>query len=94
MSREGQGQGCISPDLPPEKVAMMFLGLVEPASILCLMSEGQFDAATYREGAWGIFRGMLSNSHRKPPGSSREAWRTKVPANVGRPGPRCKENEL
>jgi AcrR family transcriptional regulator len=66
MIREGQRQGRISPDLPAETVAMMFLGVVQSASILRLMSDGQFDATKYRESAWRIFSGMLSNCHRKP----------------------------
>ena len=66
MIREGQHQGHISPDLPAETVAMMFLGVVQSASILRLMSDGQFDATKYRESAWRIFSGMLSNCHRKP----------------------------
>ena len=64
--REGQSQGCVSPDLSAETVAMMFLGVVQSASILRLMSDGQFDATKYRESAWRIFSGMLSNCHRKP----------------------------
>ena len=67
MIREGQSQGHFRPDLPPETVAMMFLGLVQTASILRLMSDGQFDAAKYRESAWKIFRGMLSNDHQNSP---------------------------
>lgn len=59
--REGQSQARIRPDLPPETVAKMFLGLVQTASILRLMSDGGFDAAEYRKAAWQIFSGMLSS---------------------------------
>jgi AcrR family transcriptional regulator len=69
MIREGQRQGRISPDLPAETVAMMFLGVVQSASILRLMSDGQFDATKYRESAWRIFSGMLSSN---PPSSPKE----------------------
>jgi len=58
--REGQSQARIRPDLPPETVAKMFLGLVQTASILRLMSDGQFDAGKYRKAAWQIFSEMLS----------------------------------
>lgn len=58
--REGQSQARIRPDLPPETVAKMFLGLVQTASILRLMSDGHFDAGKYRKAAWQIFSGMLS----------------------------------
>jgi AcrR family transcriptional regulator len=60
--REGQSQARIRQDLPPKTVAEMFLGLVQTASILHLMSDGRFDAGTYRKAAWQIFSGMLSSS--------------------------------
>ena len=65
--REGQRQARIRPDLPPETVAEMFLGLVQTASILQLMSDGRFDAAKYRKAAWQIFSGMLSSNPRSSP---------------------------
>jgi AcrR family transcriptional regulator len=65
--REGQAEARIRPDLPPETVAKMFLGVIQTASILRLMSDGRFDAAKYRESAWPIFSGMLSNDHENEP---------------------------
>jgi AcrR family transcriptional regulator len=81
MIREGQRQGRISPDLPAETVAMMFLGVVQSASILRLMSDGQFDATKYRESAWRIFSGMLSSnapSSPKEPISNRNRKSKKI----------------
>ncbi len=74
--REGQNQARIRPDLPPKTVAEMFLGLVQTASILHLMSDGRFDAGKYRKAAWQIFSGMLSSSthtSRKEPITKRDA---------------------
>jgi len=81
MIREGQRQGRISPDLPAETVATMFLGVVQSASILRLMSDGQFDATKYRESAWRIFSGMLSSnapSSPKEPISNRNRKSKKI----------------
>jgi AcrR family transcriptional regulator len=81
MIREGQSQGCISLDLSAETVAMMFLGVVQSASILRLMSDGQFDATKYRESAWRIFSGMLSSnapSSPKEPISNRNRKSKKI----------------
>ena len=55
MIREGQTLGRITANLPAETLSVMFLGLVQPAAILHLMSEGEFDATQFRHEAWGIF---------------------------------------
>lgn len=65
--RDGQSAAQIRPDLPTETVAKMFLGLVQTASILRLLSDGQFDAAKYRASAWRVFSGMLWNDHQASP---------------------------
>lgn len=56
---EGQRTGDIHVNLQPDTVALMFLGLVQPAVILWLMSNGSFDVARHVEQAWQLFRGML-----------------------------------
>jgi AcrR family transcriptional regulator len=53
--REGQTTGQIRKDLDAATVAVMFLGLIQPAAILSHMSGGDFDAAGHAERAWGIF---------------------------------------
>jgi AcrR family transcriptional regulator len=59
LIRQGQCQGRIRPDLAPDTGAVMFLGLVQPAVILWLMSNGAFDVAAHAEDAWRLFNGML-----------------------------------
>ncbi len=59
MISEGQRTGEIRADLHPGTVALMFLGLVQPAVILWLMSNGSFDVARHVERAWHLFREML-----------------------------------
>ncbi len=60
LVREGQERGEFRPGPPPETVARMFLGLVQTASVLRLMSDGAFDAARYRESAWELLSEMIA----------------------------------
>lgn len=53
--RRGQAEGRMRKDLDPPTVAVMFLGLIQPAAILCHMSEGEFDITQHSERAWKIF---------------------------------------
>jgi AcrR family transcriptional regulator len=57
--RAGQCQGHIRPTVPANVAAVMFLGLIQPAVILQLISRGNFDAARHAERAWKLFREML-----------------------------------
>jgi AcrR family transcriptional regulator len=59
LIREGQCQGRIRSDLAPDTGSVMFPGLVQPAVILWLMSNGSFDVAAHAEEAWRLFSGML-----------------------------------
>lgn len=52
---EGQREGSVRADLPADTVSVMFLGLIQPAVILWLISDGGFDVATHAERAWQIF---------------------------------------
>jgi AcrR family transcriptional regulator len=62
---EGRRQGQIRADISPETAAVMFLGLVQPAIILWLMSNGAFDVVRHTERAWRLYRGMLrKDEHR------------------------------
>ncbi len=56
---KGRRQGQIRADISPETAAVMFLGLVQPAIILWLMSNGAFDVVRHTEQAWGLYREML-----------------------------------
>lgn len=56
---DGQRQGHIRPTVPPEVASVMFLGLIQPAVILQLISGGNFDAARHGERAWKMFREIL-----------------------------------
>lgn len=58
----GQQAGHIRTDLKPDRAALMFLGLVQPAVILWLMSNRRFDVASHVEESWRLFRQMLQSS--------------------------------
>lgn len=53
--KRGQAEGRMRKDLDPPTVALMFLGLIQPAAILCQMSGGEFDITRHSERAWEIF---------------------------------------
>ncbi len=53
--RRGQREGTIRDDLDPATVAVMFLGLIQPAAILWHVSAGRFDATGQVSRAWEIF---------------------------------------
>jgi AcrR family transcriptional regulator len=57
--RQGQARRAIRSDLDPPTVAVMFLGLIQPASILWRMSDGRFDVTRHTERAWKVFRGAI-----------------------------------
>ena len=56
---EGQKAGDLRTDVSADSAAVMFLGLVQPAIILWLMSNQTFDVAGHAERAWRVFREML-----------------------------------
>ena len=53
--REGQEAGSIRPELPPETVALMFLGIIMPAGLLWQLTDGEFDVTRHAERAWRVF---------------------------------------
>jgi AcrR family transcriptional regulator len=52
---EGQKRGRINPDLDPEMLSVVYLGLVQPTAILWHLSDGEFDAGKQVERAWPFF---------------------------------------
>ncbi len=51
----GQRLGRIRRDIDAETLAVMFLGMIQPAAILWNMSEGEFDISKHAERAWPAF---------------------------------------
>jgi AcrR family transcriptional regulator len=52
--RDGQREKRLRSDADPHTVALMFLGLIQPAAILWHMSDGTFDVTEHCEKAWTI----------------------------------------
>jgi AcrR family transcriptional regulator len=52
---QGQRLGQIKPDLNPNTISVIFLGLVQPPAILWYLSKGKFDVSKHMEKAWPIF---------------------------------------
>ncbi len=57
--REGQHDGSIRQDVSPDTASVMFLGLIQPAVILWLTSNGAFDVGAHASQAWLMFSDML-----------------------------------
>ena len=63
---EGQRAGRLRTGLAPDTLSVMFLGLVQPAAILWLMSAGEFDIRGHAERAWQIFSEMIRANKPRP----------------------------
>lgn len=57
--RQGQAANTVKRDLDPPTMALMFLGLIQPAAILSHMSDGELDIARHAEQAWTVFAGSI-----------------------------------
>jgi AcrR family transcriptional regulator len=58
--REGQKRGEIRDDWDANTVALLWVGLVQPAAVLWHVSGRQFDVTTHAERAWRLFRAAVS----------------------------------
>lgn len=66
LVERGQRGGQINPDLDPETVAVLFLGLVQPPVFLWTLSDGRFDLAKQTERAWQIFTKAIAVETSRP----------------------------
>ncbi len=67
--RQGQAANTVRRDLDPPTVALMFLGLIQPAAILSHMSDGELDVVRHTEEAWPVFVGAIRASADGEPSS-------------------------
>jgi AcrR family transcriptional regulator len=56
---QGQQNGDIRGDAGASSLAVLFLGLVQPAAILHSLSRGDFDLVSHARTAWPLFEEML-----------------------------------
>ncbi len=54
--RDGQEKGQIRSDMDSKTVALMFLGMIQPGTILWFLSDGKFDISKHSEKNWNVFR--------------------------------------
>lgn len=59
LVREGQAQGRIRAEHSPGTLSVMFLGLVQPAAILWLLSDHEFDPVRHAQRAWICFSDLI-----------------------------------
>lgn len=76
--RAGQHAGRIRKEVSPDTVAIMFLGLIQPAVILWLMSNGGFDVVRHAEQAWRLFCGMLQSDGNQTSSKTRRETRNQM----------------
>lgn len=57
--QQGQTDGQIRPDVDPQTVATLFLGLIQPGAILWHMSDGAFDVTRHAERGWRLLSDTL-----------------------------------
>jgi AcrR family transcriptional regulator len=80
LIREGQCVGEIRKELSPDTLSMMFLGLVQPAAILWLMSEGEHDLTQQVQSAWNIYCQMIQSEVRTKEAASSSTTRRGKPS--------------
>jgi AcrR family transcriptional regulator len=55
LIRQGQHAGRIRSDVTPDTLALLFLGLIQPAAFLWHISGGAFDLTAHADQAWQVF---------------------------------------
>jgi AcrR family transcriptional regulator len=53
---QGQQRGDINPDLKPQSLSVIFLGLIQPPIFLWTLSKGKFPLSSHMKKAWELFR--------------------------------------
>lgn len=57
--RQGQRRGRIRSDVNARSLAILFLGLIQPAGVLWTLSDGRFDVTGQARAAWPVFEQAL-----------------------------------
>jgi AcrR family transcriptional regulator len=72
---EGQQAGNLRTDVSADTLSVMYLGMIHPAVILWLASDGAFDVSRHTAKAWPLFAQMLQPEPNQRAGPSRFAGR-------------------
>jgi AcrR family transcriptional regulator len=61
MVREGQAAGEVRKDLAPETIALLMIGVIQPAAMLFVMSGGAFDLQRHAQQGWQVLAESLAS---------------------------------
>jgi AcrR family transcriptional regulator len=64
--RRGQKSGQIRGDYAPELVAVLFLGLFQPAAVLAYLSDGRYDVGRHIHRVWPLFQEAIRAQEPRP----------------------------
>jgi AcrR family transcriptional regulator len=76
---ECQREGTMRADVPPESIAVSFLGMIQPAAIIWDLSDGEFDLAQHGSHAWQLFLRSVQPSLSLCKSENEQADRLKKP---------------
>ena len=74
--RDGQGQGRIRSDVNARSLAILFLGLIQPAGVLWTLSDGRFDVTRQAREAWNVYAQAIRAPGAPAPPVARRARRS------------------
>jgi len=66
LLRSGQRRGLVRRDVSARALAVLFLGLVQPASVLSTLSEGTFDLTRQALAAWPVYEQAIRTRRARP----------------------------
>ena len=69
--RQGQRLGVIRSDVNARSLAILFLGLIQPAGVLWTLSDGRFDVTGQARAAWPVFEQAIRPSAPPRPRAAR-----------------------
>jgi AcrR family transcriptional regulator len=76
IMRQGQSRGLIRSDVNARSLAILFLGLIQPAGVLWTLSDGRFDATGQARAAWPVFEQAIRAPARARAGRTPRSRRT------------------
>ena len=80
--QQGQTDRQIRPDVDPQTVATLFLGLIQPGAMLWHMSDGAFDVTRHAERGWRLLSETLRTKEPPVPARTQPPGRKALPAVV------------
>ncbi len=82
--RQGQREGLVRSDVNARSLAVLFLGLIQPPSVLWVLSDGRFDATGQARAAWPVFEQAIRPAPARPSGARRAPGKAPGPRGTHR----------